>query len=498
MTETRIPDRQIVIVGAGFSGIGTLIALKKAGFDDVLALDDAAGPGGVWHWNTYPGVAVDIPSFSYQFSYEKRPNWSRTYAKGRELKGYAEHLVSKYDLAQHIRYNTSVISAHFDEAANLWRIETSGGRVSARHLIHAGGPLSRPKRPDIAGLDSFAGPTMHTARWDHRVDLRGKRVAIIGTGASAVQIIPEIARDVAHLTVFQRTPIWCMPKFDAPIPGPARWALKRVPGVEAVSRLASDAFVEATFPILAHYHKLIPGTSVLETAGRAYIKQQVKDPVVAAKLTPKYALGCKRPSFHNSYLQTFNRSNVALETGSITRISENAVHTADGVVHEVDVLILATGFKVSEKDAIPTYDLTGRGGLVLGDWWEENRLQAYQGVSSPGFPNFFTIMGPYGYNGSSFFALIENSSAHIIRCLEHARRKDADLIEVTEKAHVDYHAEMMRRRGNQIFWQESCGLANSYYFDKHGDVPLRPSLTIEAAWRSRHFPLKDYSFRKTA
>jgi cation diffusion facilitator CzcD-associated flavoprotein CzcO len=486
--------RDVVIVGAGFSGLGVAIALKEAGFEDVLLVDDADGPGGVWHWNTYPGVAVDIPSFSYQFSFAQRTDWTRSYAKGAELKAYAEHLVERFDLADQIRFETRVTSATYDEDACLWTVAASTGDLTATHVIHAGGPLSQPKYPDIAGLDSFAGTVMHTARWDHGADLSRKRVAIIGTGASAVQIIPSIAADVEQLTVFQRTPIWCLPKADFPLGGPVRLGLSHLPGVNRVARLTSDLFVEATFPFLAHYGGAIKAGKVLEPIALSWLRSQVSDPETREKLTPRYGLGCKRPSFHNSYLATFNRDNVALETGGIERITPTGVVTADGVEHEVDVLLLATGFKVTEKDALPGYDVAGRDGLVIADWWETDRLQAYQGVSAPGFPNFFTTFGPYGYNGSSYFQLVEAMAGHIVRVLREARRRGAAEVEVTPHAHERYMASVRRRRGPQVFWQPSCAGANSYYFTKDGDVPLRPGLTPEVRWRNTHFPLDDYAY----
>ncbi|MFD3746275.1 flavin-containing monooxygenase [Nocardia sp. NPDC058633] len=487
-------DHEIVIVGAGFSGIGVAIELRKAGFDDFLIIDEADGVGGTWHWNTYPGVAVDIPSFSYQFSFEQRTDWSRVYAPGRELKAYAESCVDKYELRPRIRFGTTVVGADFDEQADRWVLHTTDGDdLTARFVISATGVLTRPKLPDIPGIETFAGATMHTSRWDHDQDLRGRRVAIIGTGASAVQVIPEIASRVEHLTVFQRTPIWCLPRPDLPLPLPARLALK-VPGGRAVTRLVSQTYVEVTFPLAAHYHRSLPTAAIGERAGLAHLRRQVKDPAVRAALTPKYALGCKRPSFSNDYLSTFNRSNVTLETGPIGEITATGVRTADGTEQRVDVLILATGFKVMESGNMPTYDLHGIGGRDLETWWDENRLQAYEGVSVPGFPNFFSIIGPYGYNGASYFTLIENQTRHILRCLRHARTRDADRIEVSEEANDRFFREMLARRGGQVFWDESCVTANSYYFDKHGDVPLRPSSTVEAAWRSTHFPLTDYVF----
>ncbi|MGY0498109.1 flavin-containing monooxygenase [Nocardia sp. FBN12] len=491
MSSTNGIDHEILIVGAGFSGIGVAIELRKAGFDDFLIIDEADGVGGTWHWNTYPGVAVDIPSFSYQFSFEQRTDWSRVYAPGRELKAYAESCVDKYELRSRIRFGTTVVGADFDENADRWVLHTTDGELTARFVISATGVLTRPKLPDIPGIESFAGATMHTSRWDHRQDLRGKRVAIIGTGASAVQVIPEIAAQVEQLTVFQRTPIWCLPRPDLPLPLPARLALK-IPGGRTVTRLVSQTYVEFTFPLAAHYHRSLPTAAIGERAGLAHLRRQVKDPVTRAALTPKYALGCKRPSFSNDYLSTFNRANVTLETAAISEITPTGVHST--TEHAADVLILATGFKVMESGNMPTYDLHGVGGRDLETWWDENRLQAYEGVSVPGFPNFFSIIGPYGYNGASYFTLIENQTRHILRCLHHARTNAADRIEVTEEANDRYFREMLARRGGQVFWDQSCAVANSYYFDKHGDVPLRPTSTLESAWRSGHFPLTDYVF----
>ncbi|MBV9723195.1 MAG: NAD(P)/FAD-dependent oxidoreductase, partial [Mycobacterium sp.] len=342
-------------------------------------------------------------------------------------------------------------------------------------------------------VDSFAGTVIHTARWDHDQDLTGKRVAVIGTGASAVQLIPEIAPIASDLTVFQRTPIWCFPKFDVPLPRLARWAM-RLPAVSAVYRLISQAYVEVTFPLPAQYFTVYPLARWMQSVGRSYLRRQVRDPAVREQLTPRYAIGCKRPGFHNTYLSTFNRANVRLVTEPIDKITQEAVATADGANHEIDVLVLATGFKVLDSDAMPTFAVTGSQGLSLARFWDEHRLQAYEGVSVPGFPNMFSVMGPYGYVGSSYFALIEAQTHHILRCLQQARRRHATRVEVTEEANARYFAEMMRRRHRQVFWQDSCRLANSYYFDKNGDVALRPSTTFEAYRRSRRFNLDDYRF----
>ena len=485
------PDHEVAVIGAGFSGIGAAIKLGEAGFSDYLVIDDGDGVGGAWHWNTYPGVAVDIPSFSYQFSFEKRADWSRVYAPGRELKAYADHCVDKYGVRTKLRLNTRVSEARFDDDAHLWRLQTDGGdEITARFVIGASGALSQPKLPEIDGLDAFEGIRMHTSRWDHAQDLTGKRVGIIGTGASAIQAIPNVAKVASHLTVFQRTPIWCLPKPDRALSAREQFLLKRIPGARMATRLLSQAFVELNFPLSAHFYGIVPLADRGEAIGRHILRKQVKDPDLRDKLTPRYGLGCKRPSFSNEYLPTFNRENVALETAPIERITAAGVQTADGVEHAFDVLILATGFKVFEA-GFPIY---GSDGVELSAWWSENRAQAYEGVSVPGFPNMFSIIGPYGFNGASFFLLIETQMRHITRCLRRARRDGATRVEVRDEANARYFQSMLARRHNQIFFRDACANANSYYFDEHGDVPFRASPSVETIWRSARFDLDDYRY----
>ena len=259
----------MVIVGAGFSGIGASIRLADAGIHDHILVEEGQDVGGTWYWNRYPGVGVDIPSFSYQFSFERWSHWSRVYAPGAELHDYARHCAAKYGVRDRVRFGTRIVGATFDDAAHLWRLETAAGdALSARYVIGATGVFSQPMPPEIEGIEGFAGHTVHTARWDPDLDLRGKRVAIIGTGASAVQVIPEIAPLVQHLTVFQRTPIWCLPKPDRPIPGAVRFLQRRVPLGDLGARIASQAFVEATFPLPLHFGAVLP-ISALAAAGRA-------------------------------------------------------------------------------------------------------------------------------------------------------------------------------------------------------------------------------------
>lgn len=492
--ESR-PDHEVAVIGAGFSGIGAAIKLKEAGFTDFVVLEEGDGVGGAWHWNTYPGIAVDIPSFSYQFSFEKRSDWSRVYAPGAELKAYAEDCVQKYGLRERIRLNTKVVGADFDEAQNAWHLRTAGGeRLSARYVIGATGVFSQPQLPEIPGVDTFAGSTMHTARWDHSVDLKDLRVGVIGTGASAIQVIPAIAPEVQQLTVFQRTPIWCLPKLDAPLSARRRALLRRLPGAMLLTRWLSQAFVELTFVVAGHFAGVFPSLRARGEGAAHKLLRDVRDADVREKLTPSYGLGCKRPSFSNEYIPTFNRENVLLETAAIEAITPHGVRTAAGVEHPFDVLVFATGFKVFDKGNMPAFPVKGLGGLDLEEWWDANRLQAYEGVSVPGFPNMFSILGPYGFNGQSYFGLIETQMRHIVRVLSHARREGATRAEVTREANRRYFESVLGRRHNQIFFQGTCGTANSYYFDQHGDVPFRPSLTLEAAWRSARFDLGDYAF----
>jgi cation diffusion facilitator CzcD-associated flavoprotein CzcO len=491
------PDHEVAIVGAGFSGIGTAIKLDRAGMRDWVLLEAGDGVGGAWHWNTYPGIGVDIPSFSYQFSFEQRADWSRVYAPGDELKAYAEHCVESYGLGSRIRFNAKVGSATFDTERHFWRLSFEDGPdITARFLVGATGVFTQPKPPEIAGLDSFAGTVMHTARWDHSQDLRGRRVAVIGTGASAVQVIPSIAAEVEKLVVLQRTPIWCLPKPDARLGPGVRRLLERIPGAQAVARALSQTFVELNFPLPAQFHGVVPIASGGERFGLNHLRRSVHDPAVREKLTPRYGLGCKRPSFSNKYLPTFNRPNVELETAAIEAITPSSIRTVDGVEHEIDILILATGFQVFDSGNIPPFPVHGGDGVELAQWWEENRFQAYEGVSVPGFPNMFLILGPYGFNGASYFTLIESQARHIVRCLRRAREAEATAVEVSAEANRRYFEEMLSRRGRQVFFTNNCAGANSYYFDKRGDAPFRSATTLEVAWHSAHFDLDDYRFSR--
>ena len=428
MADDPQPDHEVAVIGAGFSGIGTAIKLDRAGMRRLGPARGGRRGGGAWHWNTYPGIGVDIPSFSYQFSFEQRADWSRVYAPGNELKAYAEHCVDSYGLRSRIRLNAKVTCGDLRRRAaplapDHATVATDHGALPGRRDrgLH---PAQAARRSP--GSTTSPGTVMHTARWDHAQDLRGRRVAVIGTGASAVQVIPSIAPEVEKLVVLQRTPIWCLPKPDARLEPAGARLLERVPGAQAAARALSQAFVEVNFPLPAHFHGVVPLASGAERLGHRHLRRQVRDPAVRDKLTPRYGLGCKRPSFSNQYLPTFNRPNVELETASIETITPTGVRTVDGREHEIDVLILATGFQVFESGNLPPFPVHGGDGVELAQWWDANRFQAYEGVSVPGFPNMFLILGPYGFNGASYFTLIENQARHIVRCLRRARQHRRD------------------------------------------------------------------------
>lgn len=489
------PDHEVIITGAGLGGICAAIKLRAAGIEDFVIAEQSDDVGGTWRVNTYPGIAVDVPSFAYQLSSDPNPSWSRVFAPGAEIKAYADALVARHGLREKIRFGTRIERADFDERCDMWVGATAQGPITARYVINATGGLTQPKLPDIPGLDTFAGTTVHTARWDHGHSLRGERVAVIGTGATAVQLVPAIAPLTERLYVYQRTPIWVLPKTDADL-RLLRPVLQHLPGAQRALRLAFAAGVEVSMVLGAAYNKQLPQlTQAAELAGRAWIRAQVRDPVLREKLTPRYGFGCKRPSVSNHYFATFNRANTHLITDPIAKVTPTGIKTQDGVHREIDTLVLATGYLTTEPENIPPIPVTGAGGKDLSTFWSRERFQAYEGTSIPGFPNLFLTFGPYTVAGLSILGGIENSTAHAIRVITEAARRGATRVEVRQEPHDRFFELMLRRQRNTIFFNNGCEGANSYYFDRHGDAPLlRPGGTIEAWWRSRHFDLDDYRY----
>ncbi len=492
------PDHEVVIIGAGISGLGTAIQLKSEGINDFILLERASEVGGTWRDNRYPGIAVDITSFTYSYSFEQNPNWSRVFAPGSELHHYTEKVAAKYGIYPHIRFGVRVGRAEFDESSHCWRIFTDGGKiVTARHLVSATGGLISPKMPDIKGIKDFRGETIHTGYWRDDIGLEGKRVAVIGTGATAVQLLPAIAPQVAHLDVFQRTPIWLLKKPDRVLPAWLRSAFRLAPTAQRLVRAGTDLVSESLMVISAVYYRQFPWlVRHCEAAGICNMHEQLPGrPDLWEKLTPKYGFGCKRPSFSNDYFKVFARDNARLVTTPIERITENGVLTKDGEEHPVDVLIMATGYRVFEKGNLPSYEVVGSNGVELGSFWEENRYQAYEGMTVPGYPNFYVMLGPYALIGTSYFKMVEGNSIHAVRCINEARRRKATRVEIRQEVHDRYFADIQDRQKNTVFLNHNCAMSNSYYFDRHGDAPmLRPSTSFEMLWRAKHLPIDNYVF----
>ncbi len=494
------PDYEVIIIGAGFSGIGAAIKLRENGIEDFAILERAGDLGGTWRDNTYPGIAVDITSFTYSYSFEPNPNWSRVFAPGAELFKYAQHCASKYDVKRYMRFNTAVSKTVFDEAEDVWRVHLENGEMlTARYIISATGGLIHPKLPEISGIESFKGKTIHTARWDHQYDLAGKRAAVVGTGATAVQLIPAIAPKLAHLDVYQRTPIWVLGKADQPVPEWLQAIFQQIPATQRGIRLLTDFLTEIVMVTGVVYFKQAPWLiKGAEAAGLRNLRRQIPDnPEMRAKLTPHYGFGCKRPTFSNDYFRTFTRENVELITTPIERVTRSGIVTSDGKERKVDVLICATGYQTFQRGNLPSYEVIGRDRSDLGGFWAEHRYQAYEGASVPKFPNFFLVLGPYSFSGSSWFAMVEAQTTHALRCIKETRRRKMTRVEVREEAHDRHFRKILRRQKNTVFFNNNCTGANSYYFDPNGDAPfLRPASSYEMLWNSRHFPMTHYKFTR--
>jgi cation diffusion facilitator CzcD-associated flavoprotein CzcO len=492
-------DVEVLIVGAGISGIGAGIELLKRGNRSFALLEAGGEPGGTWRDNTYPGVAVDIPAVSYCFAFETDYPWSRVFAPGCEIQRYVQHCAGKYGVAPHIRYGSRVVRARFDAGSDTWATELDDGRtVTSRYLIAATGLLSQPKYPEIPGLESFAGKSMHTARWDHRQDLTAKRVAIIGTGATAVQVVPEIAPQVAELRVFQRTPIWVSPRLDAALKPPSALSLRRYAAMRSLLRFVSEASLEFLTFAIVNYRRFPFVVRLVQRTVGSWMAAQVRDRETAARLIPRYGLGCKRPTASSTYLQAFNRDNVRLVTKPIVRVCPQGILTDDGTVHEADTLILATGFLTTEQGNAPSFDVIGRDSLELGQLWDQEGLQAYAGVSVPGFPNFFLTAGPYS-GGFNWFPMLAAHLAHIMACLDQARAHRATRIEVKRDVHNRYMRHMRERAAGTVFKDACCATSNSYYVDRHGDASLPlPHTPWWRARRGRALQAQGYSFGTAA
>jgi cation diffusion facilitator CzcD-associated flavoprotein CzcO len=486
-----------VIVGAGFGGIGAAVALKRLGFENFVVLDREDDLGGTWYVNHYPGLACDVPTTTYSYFFEPNPNWSRLFSTGAEIKKYADGVADKYDVRRHIRFSTRVEGARWDDEAGLWRVGLADGTtLSTTYLITATGFLSQPHTPDIPGIHSFEGRIIHTTEWDDDFDPTGRHIGLIGTGATAVQLIPELAKKAGDLTVFQRTAIFVVPKIDFRFPAFARRLFARVPLAQRAVRAVTDGIYELfNYVVLHHrqtlFRRLNLGASDVSKLYRFLV---VRDPELRRRLTPDYDFGCKRPTFSNSYYRTFTKPNVHLQSSGIDHVESDAIVACDGTRTKIDTLVLATGFDLWEAN-IPAIEIIGRGGRNLGKWWRENRFQAYQGVSIPQFPNYLSLASPYAFIGLNFFNTMEYQMRIMERLLGELKRRGGHTFEVTEEANARFLEQMTDQVSDTVFALGDCAGARSYYFNPHGEATLLRPMTARAAIRqATDFPLSDYTF----
>jgi cation diffusion facilitator CzcD-associated flavoprotein CzcO len=475
----------VLIVGAGFSGLAMAIRCRQAGIGPFRVIEKGDGIGGTWHDNTYPGAACDVPSHLYSLSFAPKADWTRMYAPQPEILAYLRETAERHGLMQLIQLGTTFRGATWDEARALWHVETDRGPIAARAIVSGMGGLHHPAYPDIPGRDAFAGPAFHTAAWDHSVDLAGRRVGVIGTGASAIQVVPEIAETAAHLTLFQRTPPWIMPKNDRAIPERAKARYRTLPFARRLER--ARLFWLHEVRALLGFTKVSKLTGQAEALARRHLAKAVRDKDLRAKLTPNYRLGCKRVLISDDYYPALQRANVSLETDAIARITGSGVTTEDGRSHALDVIVYATGFDVTATFA--RMNLVGRDGLRLTEAWAGG-MGAYQGITVAGFPNYFMLLGPNtGLGHNSVVSMIEVQVQHVLDCLKTLRR-GARAIEVRPEAQARFLDRIRTRMADSI-WQ--AGGCRSWYLDASGrNTTLWPDSVMAYRRSARRARLTDY------
>lgn len=476
-----------IIIGAGFAGIGMAIALQRAGIHDFVIVERSHDVGGVWRDNSYPGAACDVPSHLYSFSFEPNPAWSHVFAPQPEIHAYLQHCARKYGLARHLRFGAEVERARYDEAHALWRVTLADGTtLSAAVLVSGTGQLSRPAMPDLPGIDTFRGRAFHSAHWDHDTPLAGKRVAVVGTGASAIQFVPAIAGDVQRLVVFQRSPAYVMPRPDRAYRPWEKALFRGLPWAMNLYRASIYLRYESRAIAFTRLHGLMDFA-----VGRPFRKLLARDVPSAAlreRLTPDYPIGCKRILLSSDYLAAMSRDNVELVTQRIRRVTEDGIETADGAHHPVDAIIYGTGFAATEF--LSPMRITGRDGLDLNDAWRRG-AQAYLGLTVPGFPNFFMLYGPntnLGHN--SIVYMLESQIAHVMRCVRAMRRDGACAIDVDARRYRRFNARVQQRLAGSVW--SSC---KSWYVDASGHNSTNwPGFTLTYRWITRFAGLRAYRF----
>ena len=463
-------DYSAVILGAGMSGICAAIELQNAGIDDFIIIEKQDGIGGTWWDNRYPGAQVDVPAPVYAFSFASNPDWRQRFADAGEIQRYLQRLAQQHGLQSKLRLGTRLISAQFDESSGRWQFRTDAGDAfAARFFVCSTGPLSQPRWPAIAGLETFKGTRIHSARWEDGYSFAGKRVAVIGTGSTAVQLIPPIAREAAQLFVFQRSANWVLPRLDRRYRWLDRW-LMRVPGYAGLVRRSWSLFLET---MRRGFDDGTLARAALHALARWQRRRQVRSPTLRQRLTPDYPLGCKRLIFSNSYFPAMSAEQVELVTASISRISEHAVVTTDGVEHSVDVLVCATGFDTVHL--LSSISIVGRGGQTLAAAWSAGP-EAMNGISVTGFPNLFLMLGPNtatGHTSTLFF--IEPEVRHAIACMRRVLDGGHRSIEVSAEAQQHYNSDLQSRLGGSV-WSR-C--SSWYRTDEGRIVALFPGPTDE-------------------
>ncbi len=455
------PGPRILIVGAGFGGVAMAIELRKHGFSDITLLESAPEPGGTWFHNSYPGAACDVPSPLYSFSFAQRTDWTHLCSPQPAILRYLQEVTRSFGVEPLIRFNSIVQDCTWDGDARKWTVRTADG---AEHvgdaLVIATGQLHQPVIPDLPGRDVFTGKQFHSARWDHDYDLTGKRVAVIGSGASAVQFVPEIAPKVGHLTVFQRTGNWFLARRNRPYPFPVRWAIEHVPFVQPLLRNFYYWYAESLTAAIRHPKTL---GKVVGLRSAAFMKRKVKDPELRRKIWPDYTFGCKRVLFSSHFLPALTRPNVDLVTERITELTETGVRTADGRVVEVDCIIWGTGF--ATNDFMFPMEIRGREGLDLREVWAEG-AHAHLGITVPGFPSMFLLYGPNtNTSGGSIIWYLEQQAAYVRQALELVRDRNAAAIDVKPEVEAASDAALQRRFAGTAWL--AC---DSWYRDEGGRI----------------------------
>ncbi len=475
----------ILIIGAGFAGIGAAVQLERAGFTDYLLLEQADAVGGTWRENTYPGAACDVSSPVYSFSFDQAQRWSRLFAPQPEIRDYLERCVTEHGLRPRLRLGTKVTSARWDEAQARWIVRAADGKeYSARSLLPCCGGINRPSVPQFEGLEEFRGVHFHSATWNHEYDLRGKKVAVIGTGASAIQIIPKVAEQAAQLSVFQRTAAWVLPRLDHEFSDLEQEVLQHAPLLRSTLRAALFWRNELTGVAFRNPKLMKLG----ERIARLYLRRVVKDPVLRAKLTPTFVMGCKRILLSSEYYPALQRPNVSVVTEAIARFDERGIVTQDGRHHELDAVIFSTGFHVA--DVVAPFEVKGRAGADLGERWRREGAEAYLGTTIPGFPNLFLIFGPNtGLGHNSMVFMMESQIAYAIGALRAMRERQLASVELRHDALRRYNDALQKRLPKTV-WGSGCA---SWYISSSGkNTTVWPGSTIEFWARTRRFDARSY------